>query len=94
MSEYMTGNQLRARRVALGLTQLQLAAIAGVSTRTVMRWEGRGDSKVAYVWYSRRSAANAIERAERERDKSSSESHVTSTSRKMSRDKPRPRGVR
>ena len=35
----MTATEFRARRLALGLTQAQLAELLGASTMTVYRWE-------------------------------------------------------
>jgi transcriptional regulator with XRE-family HTH domain len=35
----MEGDKLKEKRVALGLTQLQLAEILGVKPNTVARWE-------------------------------------------------------
>lgn len=35
----MTGAELRAARVALGLTQRRLASLLGVQQSTVWRWE-------------------------------------------------------
>ena len=35
----LTPEQLRARRLALGLTQAQLASLLGASTMTIYRWE-------------------------------------------------------
>lgn len=38
----MNGNQLRAARALLGLTQAEVAAAAGLSVPTVKRAEGQG----------------------------------------------------
>lgn len=38
----MTGTEIRARRRAVGLAQVELAALVGVGRRTVCRWE-RGE---------------------------------------------------
>jgi transcriptional regulator with XRE-family HTH domain len=35
----MTGKELKRKRAALGLTQVQLAEILGVQPNTVARWE-------------------------------------------------------
>lgn len=35
----MEGEELKERRIALGLTQVQLAEILGVKPNTVARWE-------------------------------------------------------
>ena len=35
----MTGRELRDRRVSLGVTQVRLAALAMVTTRTLQYWE-------------------------------------------------------
>ncbi len=38
-SDGMTGQQLRARRQAAGLTQVELSERLGVTSNTVARWE-------------------------------------------------------
>ena len=35
----MKGKELKARRAALGMTQVQLAEVLGVQPNTVARWE-------------------------------------------------------
>ena len=40
----MTGNQLRAARVLVGLDQVMLATAAGVNVNTIRKMEGRGPS--------------------------------------------------
>ncbi len=41
----MTGNELKARRKEMGLTQKELAAPLGVSYQTIQKWEGAGDEQ-------------------------------------------------
>ena len=43
----MTGQELRRRREALGLSQAQLAALVGVHANTVARWE-RGEVRIPH----------------------------------------------
>lgn len=43
----MTGKELRARRLALKLTQVELGEYLGVSGNTIARWE-RGDMEIQH----------------------------------------------
>lgn len=59
MRAELTPAELRARRLALGLSQPQLAKQLGVSTNTVWRWES-GEMRIA----APRMLALALERLE------------------------------
>jgi len=41
----MRGNRLKQTRETLGLTQQELADLAGVSLRTITRWEGQSSNE-------------------------------------------------
>lgn len=44
---WMTGKGVRSLRSRLGITQAELAKLAGVSHQTVVKWE-KGDGKIAF----------------------------------------------
>lgn len=41
----MTGNELRARREEMGLTQWQLSEPLGIAYQNVQKWEAKGDEQ-------------------------------------------------
>jgi transcriptional regulator with XRE-family HTH domain len=59
----MTGMQLRAERIRLGLSQVDLASNLGVSANTVARWE-RDEMKIARPEILKLSIANLKEKHE------------------------------
>lgn len=80
----ITGADFLARRTGLKLRQVDIAKKMGVTTRTVMRWEKTGAERISCKWWVLQKVSKVLAELE-------SVSHVTSTSRQMSRDTARPR---